>query len=216
MQRTQLLMMLVALAATTVACGENKPPAIEPQKKPAENKPEKSETTAEKPAEKPKKEIYFKNPSPPFEVELGKAEQESPAAEFLDSGHLRVPVLYREWIFVGSRLAAGSQPTFENYYMHPRHYQSFLKNHAWPHQIVLVRERFANKSIATDKVMGEPRGVSVAYYNGRADTAHGGWQFFDFGESYPLANTASPDGRPWFDSADALLEFCPVLRGIKR
>ena len=208
--------LLVLLAFAPVACNntaapqQEKPGAAAPQPG-AAGQPDAAKNDG------PKKEIvYLKNPAPPFEVELGEAAKDAPAAEFLNSGHMRLPLLYREWIFVGSRLVAGSEPTFENYYMHPRHYHALRQNHAWPHQIALVREQYAATAGDTQHTMGKRRGVSAAFYDGRADTAHGGWQFFDFGSGNPPANSAPPDGRAWFDSADALLEFCPVLRGMKR
>ena len=197
-------MILLALAATSISCSSENPP---PPK------------TPENPEQTPKKRenvSYFKNPSPPFEVELGEAAKESPAIEFLESGHVRLPLLYREWTFVGSRVVSGSESTFENFYMHPRHFHKFRMDHAWPPHIVIVRERFERTASGNDAVMGKPRGVSVAVYGGHTETRNGGWLFFDFGTTYPPANSAPPDGRPWFESADALLEFCPILRGIKR
>ena len=83
--------------------------------------------------------------------------------------------------------------------------------------MVVVRERVASKPQAADVTMGAPSGVSVAVRDAkRFPEQPGGWAFYDFGTSYPPANSASPGGRAWLESADALLEFCPVLRGIKR
>ena len=167
-------------------------------------------------AEEEAPKSYFKNPAPPFDVELNEAEKQSPAAEFLEGDKLRKPVLYRQWVFVGSRLVAGTNAMFENIYMHPRHYNKFKLDHAWPDPAVLVRERIEVQPQGADFVMGEPRGVAVAVRDSKRFTENNGWAFFDFGETYPLANSAAPDGRAWFDSPDELFEYCPVIRGLKR
>jgi len=195
--RTHSLLMIVAAICLTAACNEKKP--TDDTK--ADNEPAKS---------------YFKNPAPPFEVVLGAAEKESAAAEFLDGNKLRKPLQYREWIFIGSRLIAGTKATFENIYMHPRHYHDFRQNHAWPDPLVLVRERVIVEPKGADFVMGKPQGVSVAVRNTAKITDSSGWAFYDFGTTYPLANSAAADGRAWFASPDELLEYCPVIRGFKR
>ncbi|MCG8583447.1 MAG: cytochrome P460 family protein [Pirellulales bacterium] len=206
MNRTCAFLILVTVIAAVVGCKDKNPA-------PAEVKGDAPKDTKEGPT----KTVYFKNPAPPFAVELGEVDVESPAAVLLDKNHLQLPVLYREWIYIGSRLVAGTQSTFENYYLHPRHYHEFRQNHAWPERMVVVRESVVSKSRDADVIMGEMRGISVAVRDTKvfADKP-GGWAFYDFGTSYPLATSAAPDGRAWFESADALLEFCPILRGMKR
>jgi len=197
MKRIYLFAVVSTLVFAT-ACNRQKPVDDE-------TTTDKSETTS-----------YFKNPAPPFEVELAEAEKEAPATEFLENQQLRKPLLYREWIFIGSRLVAGTKATFENIYMHPRHYHDFRQNHAWPDPLVLVCERVEVKPTGADFVMGKPQGISVAVRDSKRFADSGGWAFFDFGTTYPLANSATADGRVWFDSPDELLEYCPVIRGFKR
>ncbi len=196
MKRVYLLA-VVSTVVFVVACNDQKP----------SDKEEKTDEPVKS---------YFKNPAPPFEVELKEAEKEAPAAEFLEDGKLRKPLLYREWTFIGSRLVAGTKATFENIYMHPRHYHDFRQNHAWPDPLVLVRERVEVNSKGADFVMGEPRGISVAVRDSKRFADNAGWAFFDFGETYPLATSAAADGRAWFTSPDELIEYCPVIRGLKR
>lgn len=173
----------------------------------------KTNDTADKP-EKP--DSYFTNPAPRFEVDLGEAASNLPTVEFTGD-KLKRPVQFREWIFVGGRIAEGSEAAFESYYMHPRTFHAMKQDRAWPKHVVIARERSDVKAEGTDFLMGEPRRLEVAVFDvERFANKPEHWAFFDFGTRDAPASTASPDGRPWFEKPDELLAFCPVLREIKR
>ena len=70
--------------------------------------------------------------------------------QYTSDGMMRLPANYREWIFLSSGLAmtygpAGQtnergDPRFDNVFVSPAAYQSFLKTGSWPDKTILVLE----------------------------------------------------------------------------
>ena len=103
------------------------------------------------------------------------------------------PADYREWIFLSSGLgmsyrpaAQDASPAFDNVFVNPSAYHSFLKTGTWPDRTVLVLEVRASQSRGSINQSGHfqtsRRGLEVHVKDARLP--NGGWAFFAF-----------PDGR---------------------
>src|SRR5579884_2267528 len=80
------------------------------------------------------------------------AQDSTPAASapsFTSDGRLVLPPDYREWIFLSSglgmtygplRAAASEAPPFENVFVLPSAYRSFLKTGVWPEHTIFILE----------------------------------------------------------------------------
>ena len=69
------------------------------------------------------------------------------APQYTSEGRLRFPERYREWIFLSSGLgmtygplASDAEPRFDNVFVNPSAYRSFLDTGRWPDNTVLVLE----------------------------------------------------------------------------
>ena len=116
--------------------------------------------------------------------------QDSP--QYTEDGQMRMPANYREWIFLSSGLAmtygpagqtnAQGNPRFDNVFVSPAAYKSFLKTGIWPDKTVMVleiRDSDSHVSINTGgQVQTGLRAVEVHV----KDSARfkGGWGFFGF------------------------------------
>lgn len=79
-----------------------------------------------------------------------RAESSSQGPQYTQDGQLRRPANYREWIFLSSGLGmtygpanASSNaraPRFDNVFVRPESYQSFLKTGRWPDKTMFVLE----------------------------------------------------------------------------
>ena len=76
--------------------------------------------------------------------------------QFASDGRLVLPANYREWVFLSSGLGmtygptAGTSPNptpiFDNVFVAPAAYQSFLKTGKWPEKTVFVLENRSSAS----------------------------------------------------------------------
>jgi hypothetical protein len=71
----------------------------------------------------------------------------SDAPQYTSDGRLRLPAIYREWIFLSSGLgmtygplASAAEPRFDNVFVNPSAYRSFLNTGRWPDSTILVLE----------------------------------------------------------------------------
>src|SRR5258706_2938844 len=82
---------------------------------------------------------------------IGQAPQTAPSApEYTTDGRLNFPKEYREWVFLTSGLGmtygpAGNtdgvgNPRFDNVFVKPAAYQSFLQTGTWPDKTMFVLE----------------------------------------------------------------------------
>lgn len=113
---------------------------------------------------------------------------------------MRTPRNYREWIFLSSGLgmtygplganADRENPTFDNVYVNPSAYRSFLTNGHWPDKTVLVLEVRASLSKGSINQGGHFQtglvGIEVHVKDRRVP---GGWAFYSFGKD---RDTAKP------------------------
>jgi len=118
--------------------------------------------------------------------------------QFTSNGELRNPRNYREWIFLSSGLgmtygplganADRENPTFDNVYVNPSAYRSFLANGRWPDKTVLVLEVRASQSKGSINQGGHFQtglvGIEVHVKDTRLP---GGWAFYGFGKDREAA-----------------------------
>ena len=117
-------------------------------------------------------------------------------------GKLVAPKDYREWIYLSSGLdmtygPAGPPPgqhSFDNVFVDPASYRSFLKTGAWPDKTVMVLEvRNTAQDLSINKAGHVQTGVRAVEVHVK-DEARGGWAFYGVnaaGETNKFAPTSS-------------------------
>jgi hypothetical protein len=115
--------------------------------------------------------------------------------QYTGDGMMRLPVNYREWIFLSSGLAmtygpagqtnAQGNPRFDNVFASPPAYRSFLKTGTWPDKTILVLEVRDSDSHVSINTGGQVQTGLAAVEVHVKDTARfkGGWAFFAFEKS---------------------------------
>ena len=113
------------------------------------------------------------------------------APEYTKDGHLLLPQNYREWVFLTSGLGMNYGPMtagmdhvmFDNVFVNPEAYRSFVETGTWPDKTVLVLEVRGAESKGSINKSGhyqstEKMGLEVHI----KDAAHfpGKWAFFGF------------------------------------
>src|SRR5271167_98946 len=108
-------------------------------------------------------------------------------------GGMRIPKDYREWVFLSSGLAmtygptgqtnAQGNPRFDNVFVSPAAYKSFLKTGTWPDKTILVLEIRDSDSHVSINAGGRVQTGLAAIEVHVKDNARGGWAFFAFGKS---------------------------------
>lgn len=112
--------------------------------------------------------------------------------EYTSNGELKLPEDYRRWTYLTTGFDMSYNPNamsmdhhmFDNVFVNPEAYSSFLETGTWPDKTMLVLEgRMAEGNVSINKkgnfqstdVMG--REIHVK------DQAHGGWAFYIFGSA---------------------------------
>ena len=147
-------------------------------------------------------------------------------------GRLIPPVDYREWIFLSSGLdmsynekaLASEQPVFDNVFVNPESYRTFLQTGTWPDktQFVLeVRSSSAKGSINHRGHFqnGDIQGIEVHVKD--AARFDGGWAFFDVQGNVPAAKLPMTAAcyachRDHAAVGTAFVQFYPTLLPIAR
>ena len=149
---------------------------------------------------------------------------------FTTGGELMRPQDYREWIYLSSGLgmtysenASNAEPRFDNVFVNPDAYRSFLKTGAWPDRTIFIleiRDAIAKGSINQGgHYQGGISGVEAEVKDKRAPD---GWGYYAFGASgttaKPLPNSArclechSKNGAV----ENTFVQFYPALLEIAR
>jgi hypothetical protein len=117
--------------------------------------------------------------------------------QYTSDGLMRLPTNYREWVFLSSGLAmtygptgqanAQGNPRFDNVFVSPAAYKSFLKTGTWPDKTVMIleiRDSDSHVSINTGgRVQTGLAAVEVHVKDAarfKGDGFKGGWAFFAF------------------------------------
>jgi len=121
--------------------------------------------------------------------------------QYSSDGMMRLPANYREWIFLSSGLAmtygpagqtnAQGNPRFDNVFVSPASYKSFMKTGTWPDKTVLVLEVRDSDSHVSINTGGHVQTGLAAVEIHVKDTArfkaatgfNDGWAFFGFEKS---------------------------------
>ena len=130
--------------------------------------------------------------------------QQAPAdgPRYASATELARPTDYREWIFVTSGLgmtygpAANAQPTprFDNVFVNPSSYRSFMQTGKWPEKTVFVLEIRSSDSEASINKAGRFQTNLSALEVEVKDTERfpDGWAYFNFGGGDGLKDSVAP------------------------
>lgn len=128
------------------------------------------------------------------------------SASFTADGRLKAPADYREWIFLTSGLdmsyrkdSAMDHSMFDNVFVDPQAYRSFVQTGTWPEGTMIVKEgRTASEKGSINKSgkfqSGEAMGVEVHTKDSRRFATGWGFFFFESVRSEPtqMIPTAAP------------------------
>jgi Cytochrome P460 len=115
--------------------------------------------------------------------------------QYTSDGLMRLPANYREWVFLSSGLAmtygpagqtnAQGNPRFDNVFVSPAAYKSFLKTGTWPDKTTMVLEIRDSDSHVSINTGGRVQTGLAAVEVHVKDSARfkGGWAFFGFDKS---------------------------------
>jgi hypothetical protein len=126
--------------------------------------------------------------SPPVLREFGAA---SSAPEFTESGELKLPQGYREWVYLTSgfdmsynpSMQMGGQHMFDNVFVNPEAYKVFVNTGTWPDKTILVLEERGARDKGSINRSGNFQVDVMGLELHVKDEARfpGKWAFFAFG-----------------------------------
>jgi hypothetical protein len=129
------------------------------------------------------------------------ADEETP--RYTAAGELQVPRRFREWVFLSSGVdmnykpiaAAAGHSTFENVFVNPGSYRSFLQSGTWPDKTMFMLEVRAAAGATSINKNGQTQSEQVLAKELHVKDARldGGWGFFaveDSGMGKPIKRPA--------------------------
>jgi hypothetical protein len=148
---------------------------------------------------------------------------------YAPNGDLLPVTHYREWIYLSSGVDMSYSPkaadttTFDNVFVNPEAYRSFLATGTWPDKTTIVLEVREAKSKGSINQHGHFQGTSLLGMEVHVKDAArypGGWAFFDF-DSPEKNGTLIPQGAPCYSCHAAhaavdttFVQFYPTLLPI--
>ena len=119
---------------------------------------------------------------------FGQAPQTATAPRFLSGDRLERPANYREWVWLSSGLGmsyrnaqANANPPFDNVFVTPAAYRSFLQTGTWPDHTMFVLEVRASESKGSINQSGHYQGALAGIEAEVKDERFPGkWAFFGF------------------------------------
>jgi len=124
------------------------------------------------------------------------------AQQYTKDGNLNLPKDYREWVFLSAGIgmtynaeSASANPPFENVFVNPAAFRSFLKTGTWPDKTIMVLEIRKSESRVSINKDGRVQTNVMAREIHVKDNAKGGWAF------YGLPN-GETSGKPFPKTAD--------------
>jgi hypothetical protein len=130
------------------------------------------------------------------------AEEDAP--RYTAAGELQVPGRFREWVFLSSGVdmnykpiaAAAGHSTFENVFVNPGAYRSFLQSGTWPDKTMFMLEVRAAAGATSINKNGQTQSEQVLARELHVRDARldGGWGFFaveDSGMGKPIKRPAA-------------------------
>ncbi len=117
----------------------------------------------------------------------------SNAPAYTESGELRFPEHYREWVYLSTGFDMSYNPAmtmdhhmFDNVFVNPEAYQSFLQNGTWPDKTIFVLEARGAESNGSINKAGQYQGTSVMGLEVHIKDESrfpGKWAFFGFDDA---------------------------------
>lgn len=153
------------------------------------------------------------------------------AIEYSPDSKMLLPKDYREWVFLSSGLGMtyapsatpNPNPGFDNVFVNPEAYQSFLKTGTWPDKTVLVLEIRASDSKVSINKDGRVQTNVVGLEAHVKDASHGGWAFYAFGNGTQQEGTLLPKTASCYscheqnaDVDTTFVQFYPTLIDIAK
>lgn len=152
-------------------------------------------------------------------------------ARFTPDGRLKPPAGYREWIFVTSGLdmsyvknSGMDHSMFDNVFVEPQAYRSFLQTGTWPDGTVLVKEGRAASQKGSINKSGEFQAgdtMDIEVHLKDSKRFAGGWGFFFFDSVRAKPTQAIPAAAPCYSCHRAngavdttFVQFYPTLLSI--
>ena len=148
---------------------------------------------------------------------------------YTDKGELLPPAHYREWVFLTSGIDMSYSPKmagmqdhsmFDNVFVNPEAYRSFLGTGTWPDKTEMVLEAREARSKGSINESGHFQGTEVMGFEVHVkDEARfpGKWAFFSF-DSPSTNGTLIPEGAPCYSCHAAhaavdttFVQFYPTL-----
>jgi hypothetical protein len=135
----------------------------------------------------------FFQPLGPSPAIVAAATDSAPA--YAPNGDMLQPTNYREWIYLSSGIGMSyfpkpaDMPAFDNVFVNPAAYRSFVATGTWPDKTIMVLESRGAESKGSINQSGHYQGTAIMGLEVHVkDVARfsGGWAFFDF--SSPTAN----------------------------
>jgi hypothetical protein len=124
----------------------------------------------------------------------------SDAPSYTSNGDLIAPTRYREWIFLTSGIdmsyaAATAQPSahpvFDNVFVNPTAYRSFLATGTWPDKTTMVLEIRASEDPVSINKRGHTQSPQIKGFEVHVKD-HGKWSFYDLEGDGPSAKLIPP------------------------
>ena len=150
------------------------------------------------------------------------------------NNELMRPENYREWVYLSSGLgmsyneaataANNGNPVFDNVFVTPAAYRSFLQTGQWPDRTMFVLELRASASEGSINRQGRFQGPVVSLEVEVKDESRfpGKWAFYNFGRSAPSAQPLPATANCYTCHAqngavdNTFVQFYPTLADIAR
>jgi hypothetical protein len=160
-------------------------------------------------------------------------QENTPASpRYAKNGALMFPLDYRAWTFLTSGLGmtygpsgtsdTAGNPRFDNVFVNPAAYTSFLKTGTWPDQTELILEVRGSDSKVSINQGGHVQTKVVAVEAHVKDAARGGWAFYAF-ESGAAEGNLLPKTRNCYSCHEqngavdtTFVQFYPTLSDIAK
>jgi hypothetical protein len=122
------------------------------------------------------------------------------AVEYDRDARMILPRDYRQWVFLTSSIGMSylpaveptTNPRFENIFVNPVAYQSFLKTGTWPDKTVLILEARGSDTNVSINKSGRVQTDVLAVEAHVKDASKGGWAFYNFGNGLRREGTLFP------------------------
>ena len=163
---------------------------------------------------------------------FAQAPEATPAPRFLSGDRLERPANYREWVWLSSGLGMSyrnaqenANPTFDNVFVTPAAYRSFLQTGTWPDHTMFVLEVRASQSKGSINQSGHYQGALVGIEAEVKDERRfpGKWAFFGFHDSADSAAAAFPKSESCYSCHaqngavdNTFVQFYPTLLDIAK